>query len=184
MANLKAQIHIAKSQLGLDDETYRDVLKGSTGKTSCAAMSERELKAALQAFKERGFKSRPPRKTNSDKSKGTATLEEKLIAIWRSMANDGLLNNCSDAALRSYVRRQTGNKFEAPQFCDNKTLIRLIESLKQWRKRIEREQEAEVRRQDGRRFGLAFRTEGPPPKQMSKIMWRIQEERRLVHERG
>ena len=44
--------------------------------------------------------------------------------------------------------------------------------------------EAEVRRQDGRRFGLAFRTEGPPPKQMSKIMWRIQEERRLVHERG
>lgn len=134
MANLKAQIHIAKSQLGLDDETYRDVLKGSTGKTSCAAMNERELKTALQAFKDRGFKSRPPRKP-----KGNATLEEKLVAIWRSMASDGLLNNGSDAALRSYVRRQTGNRYEAPQFCDNRTLIRLIESLKQWRKRLERD---------------------------------------------
>ena len=134
MANLKAQIHIAKSQLGLDDETYREVLKVATGKTSCAAMSERELKAALQAFKDRGFKSRPPRKAS-----GTATLEEKLVAIWRSMASDGLLNNGSDAALRSYVRRQTGCKYEAPQFCDNKTLIRLIESLKQWRKRLEKE---------------------------------------------
>ncbi len=134
MANLKAQIHIAKAQLGLDDETYRDVLKGSTGKTSCAAMNERELKTALQAFKDRGFKSRPPRKP-----KGNTTLEEKLVAIWRSMANDGLLNNGSDAALRSYVRRQTGNRYEAPQFCDNRTLIRLIESLKQWRKRLERD---------------------------------------------
>lgn len=134
MANLKAQIHIAKSQLGLDDETYREVLNVATGKTSCAAMSERELKAALQAFKDRGFKSRPPRK-----AKGTATLEEKLVAIWRSMASDGLLNNGSDAALRSYVRRQTGRRYEAPQFCDNKTLIRLIESLKQWRKRLEKE---------------------------------------------
>ena len=134
MANLKAQIHIAKAQLGLDDETYRTVLEGATGKTSCAAMNERELKTALQAFKDRGFKSRPPRK-----AKGSATLEEKLIAIWRSMANDGLLNNGSDAALRSYVRRQTGNRYEAPQFCDNRTLIRLIESLKQWRKRLERD---------------------------------------------
>ena len=134
MANLKAQIHIAKAQLGLDDETYRDVLKGSTGKTSCAAMTERELKTAPQAFKDRGFKSRPPRK-----AKGSATLEEKLVAVWRDMGSAGLLNNPSDAALRSYVRRQTGNRYEAPQFCDNRTLIRLIESLKQWRKRLERD---------------------------------------------
>lgn len=143
MANLKAQIHIAKSQLGLDDETYREVLKGSTGKTSCAAMNERELKTALQAFKDRGFKSRPPRKTKSETSKGTATLEEKLIAVWRDMGSAGLLNNPSDAALRSYVRRQTGNRYDAPQFCDNKTLIRLIESLKQWRKRLEKEAQAQ-----------------------------------------
>lgn len=134
MANLKAQIHIAKSQLGLDDETYRAVLEGATGKTSSAAMNERELKTALQAFKDRGFKSRPPRK-----AKGSATLEEKLVAVWRDMGSAGLLNNPSDAALRSYVRRQTGNRYEAPQFCDNRTLIRLIESLKQWRKRLERD---------------------------------------------
>lgn len=38
--------------------------------------------------------------------------------------------------------------------------------------------EVEVRREEGRRLGLRFRWEGPPPKQMGKIMWKIQEKRR------
>lgn len=33
MANLKAQIHIAKTQLGMDDDTYRAALKAATGET-------------------------------------------------------------------------------------------------------------------------------------------------------
>ena len=32
--NLIAKIHIGKSQLGLDDETYRQLLVSTTGKTS------------------------------------------------------------------------------------------------------------------------------------------------------
>lgn len=33
--NLIAKIHIGKSQLGLDDETYRQLLVSTTGKISC-----------------------------------------------------------------------------------------------------------------------------------------------------
>ncbi|MBV1861898.1 MAG: PilZ domain-containing protein [Nannocystaceae bacterium] len=37
----------------------------------------------------------------------------------------------------------------------------------------------EVRRKDGRRLGLLFVTDGPPPKQMAKIMWRLQQDQLL-----
>jgi phage gp16-like protein len=133
MANLKAQIHIAKTQLGIDDDTYRAVLKAATGKTSCKDMGVIDLNKALQAFKDRGFKSKPPKKKPS---KTTATLTDKLIAQWRAMGKDGIVRDASDAALRSYVDRQTSGQFKAPQFCDNYTTIKLIESLKQWQKRV------------------------------------------------
>jgi len=134
MANLKAQIHIAKTQLGMDDDTYRTVLKAATGKTSCKDMGVIDLNKALQAFKDRGFKSRRPTKKTS--SKTTGTLTDKLIAQWRAMGKDGIVRDASDAALRSYVDRQTSGQFKAPQFCDNYTTIKLIESLKQWQKRV------------------------------------------------
>lgn len=133
MANLKAQIHIAKTQLGMDDDTYRAALKAATGKTSCKDMGVIDLNKALQAFKDRGFKSKPPKKKPS---KTTATLTDKLIAQWRAMGKDGIVRDASDAALRSYVDRQTSGQFKAPQFCDNYTTIKLIESLKQWQKRV------------------------------------------------
>ena len=133
MANLKAQIHIAKTQLGMDDDTYRAVLKSATGKTSCADMGVIDLNKALQAFKDRGFKSKPPRK------KTTATLTDKLIAQWRAMGDEGIVRDASDAALRSYVSRQTAGTFKAPQFCDNHTTIKLIEALKQWQKRVQKQ---------------------------------------------
>lgn len=34
--------------------------------------------------------------------------------------------------------------------------------------------DAEVRRRDGRRFGLLFQTNGEPPERMTKIMWKLQ----------
>lgn len=133
---LIAQVHIGKNQLGLDDDTYRALLNGATGKESCTAMSFSELHQVIHALKQRGFKTQPGNEKRRDKK--PADLLDKLNAVWRDMGNQGILRNASDAALRSYVSRQTNGKFEAPQFCDNQTLIRLIESLKQWQKRVTR----------------------------------------------
>lgn len=38
----------------------------------------------------------------------------------------------------------------------------------------------EVRRKDGRRLGLLFVTDGPPPKRLAKFMWRLQQDRLLA----
>ena len=56
--NLIAKIHIGKSQLGLDDETYRQLLVNTTGKISCTEMTEAELNAVLFAMTKKGFKVR------------------------------------------------------------------------------------------------------------------------------
>lgn len=52
---LKAKIHIGKAQLGLDDDTYRALLRRETGKSSCAKMTLRELEAVLAAMQRQGL---------------------------------------------------------------------------------------------------------------------------------
>lgn len=52
---LIGKIHVAKSQLGLDDDTYRALLANTTGKTSCATMELAELQQVLRAFESRGW---------------------------------------------------------------------------------------------------------------------------------
>lgn len=48
-------IHIAKSQLGMEEELYRDVLESTTGKTSTKQMTLQQLEAVIDRFKALGF---------------------------------------------------------------------------------------------------------------------------------
>ena len=43
-------IHIAKSELGLEDDVYREVLANTTGKTSCKDMTIRTARRCAHAF--------------------------------------------------------------------------------------------------------------------------------------
>ena len=56
MSRSIAAMHVAKKELGLDDETYRAALVQVTGKSSSAAMSEAERQKVLEHFRDRGFK--------------------------------------------------------------------------------------------------------------------------------
>lgn len=49
------QLHILKSKLGLDEDTYRDMLFCATGKTSSIFLDEKELRRLVLELK---FKSR------------------------------------------------------------------------------------------------------------------------------
>lgn len=51
-----AKIHVAVSQLGMDDDTYRDLLRRVTGKDSSARMSVAERDQVLQELKRLGFR--------------------------------------------------------------------------------------------------------------------------------
>lgn len=53
---LMAKVHIAKKDLGFDDDVYRDVLWRVTGKRSCKGMSLAELEAVVKDMQASGFK--------------------------------------------------------------------------------------------------------------------------------
>jgi hypothetical protein len=61
-----ATIHIAKKQLGFDEEAYRDLLEGITGKRSAKDMDPREHTQVIREMERLGFKvesrHRKPRK--------------------------------------------------------------------------------------------------------------------------
>ena len=50
-----SKIHIAKKQLDLDDDVYRDLLAQATGKRSCKDMMDNELAAVLNLLQQNGF---------------------------------------------------------------------------------------------------------------------------------
>ncbi|OOF59312.1 gp16 family protein [Rodentibacter myodis] len=56
--SLVTKIHIGKTQLGMDDETYRQLLINTTGIASCSLMNEEQLQQVLNAMVKKGFKVR------------------------------------------------------------------------------------------------------------------------------
>lgn len=53
---LQKLIHVGCRELGIDNETRRDLQLVVTGKASLSAMSEAELERVVEALKQRGFK--------------------------------------------------------------------------------------------------------------------------------
>ena len=53
---ITARIHIAKKELGLDDETYRAMLQQATKHSSCADMHISDLYRVMEHLKQLGYK--------------------------------------------------------------------------------------------------------------------------------
>ncbi|WP_279480294.1 regulatory protein GemA [Aureimonas sp. SK2] len=102
------KIHVAKRQLGLDEDTYRAVLTRVTGKASAGAMTEGEQELVLAEFQRQGFKPalKAPRKDG--KAALSGPYAKKLQALWISAWNLGLVFDRQDSALLAFVERQTG----------------------------------------------------------------------------
>jgi phage gp16-like protein len=143
--NLIAKIHIAKKQLGLDEDVYRDVLSHVTnGKTSCSKMTETELEKVLSHFYKKGFKAKAPankRRMSPPSSEPVKTPQiRKIRAIWITMYQHGIVRDNSEAALNAYVVRMTG-KFNKGKGIESVAWLTpiaaetVLEALKLWHKR-------------------------------------------------
>lgn len=56
-----AKLHIARKDLGLDDDTYRAMLQNLTGKRSSADCTDRQLVMLVAALRKRGWKDSRPK---------------------------------------------------------------------------------------------------------------------------
>lgn len=95
--NLMAKIHIGKTKLKMDEETYRAFLRYTVGKESCKTMNETELQQVLQALMAKGFSpvaTRFKRQQRPTPAENKALYLKKITAL---LANQGKPQSYADA---------------------------------------------------------------------------------------
>lgn len=125
-----AQIHIAKSQLGIDDETYRAMLWTVARVKSAAELDFSGRKRVLDHLKSRGFKVVSSRKSAQAQPVAPDPQTSKIVALWRALHGAWVVRDPSMKALGKLVHRQTG--VARPEWLSNRAAESVIEALKAW----------------------------------------------------
>jgi|GEM_PF-2781795 len=130
-----AQIHMAKHDLAMAEDSYRALLLRMTDnkKISAKDFSARERAKLLAEFKRLGWKPKRSRQY-SPKSRGMAG---KIRALWIGLYKAGHIRDGSERALGRWLNRHTGR--HSPEWLTTADASRAIEALKGWKKRLEQE---------------------------------------------
>lgn len=137
--SLLAQIHIGKKELGLDDETYRDVVERTTGYRSAGGCDINQLYDILSVMNEKGANIKPARRYKNKhnlanfkkycgEQKPKNEQEGMIFKLWVDICKVNKAHNPSPAGLRGLCNRITGKI--APRFCNSVEQSKLIEALK------------------------------------------------------
>lgn len=98
----KAQIHIAKQQLGLTDDDYRAILARVAGVSSSKDLTDRNVGAVLNEFRRLGFQPKAPKRAG--RKPNTFNKREQLGKIEAQLTDMGLSWEYAGAI----AQRQTG----------------------------------------------------------------------------
>ena len=133
---LYAKVHIALKDLGIDDDTYRDLLENLYGVRSGTRLSDSQLVELIEYFEAQGFKpsKRPPRRAGTSRLADGRT-QRKARALWLSLYHLGVVRNPSETDLMDFCRRVTGGKdrgIARLEWLDEDAAYKLIEALKAW----------------------------------------------------
>jgi phage gp16-like protein len=124
-----AKIHVARKQLQLDEDDYRQILLDETGRTSAGDCTEAELERALKRFEAKGFKPLP--KAGGAQGAGRPAqhpVARKARALWISLYHLGAVRSPDEKALEAFAKRQLG--CERLVWANQSHGYRLIEALK------------------------------------------------------
>jgi len=127
--SLLARIHIARKELALQEDSYRAILRRIAGQDSASAIDDAGLRKVIKEFERLGLKPRARRPASGKPH------VRKVFALWTSMRD--LVRDPSPAALRVFVQRQTG--VADPEWLSPAQANAVIEGLKAWRARLERQ---------------------------------------------
>lgn len=128
---LLQKVQIGRRALGLDDDTYRDLLKRVAGISSAKGASDGQLILVVNEMKRLGF-SDQPRKDRDPPS--FLPQAAKARALWLSLYQLGVLRSSSDRAFKAWAKSQLGiGDFS---WANGKQLRAAIEALKSWAERF------------------------------------------------
>lgn len=125
---MTAKIHIAKKQLGLDEDDYRQIILDETGRTSAGACTDAELERILKRMEARGFKPLPKAGATGASRPAQHPVARKARALWISLHHLGAVESPTEKALESFAKRQL--KCERLVWANQSQGYKLIEALK------------------------------------------------------
>jgi phage gp16-like protein len=117
-----AKIQIARKQLNMVEDDYRQALMDQTGHDSLTKCSDAQLGRVLQFMQSKGFSSSPSGKAASH------PMARKARALWISLHQLGAVHNPSEQALEAFAKRQL--KCEKMRWANQRDAYKLIEALK------------------------------------------------------
>lgn len=129
-----AKIHIARQQLGLVEDDYRQALFDLTGRTSAAECSDAQLERMIGWLKSKGFKPIPTKATGSagseraGKTPAMHPMARKARALWISLYHLNVVRNPAEEALEAFAARQLG--CERLVWARQSDAFKLVEALK------------------------------------------------------
>ena len=144
-------VKIGQNQLNMCDEDYRIMLQRLTNKKSATKLTVVELHKVIHELQQKGAKitlfTRKKAKP-SDYSPATgerpvkSEITHKIRAVWIAMGKAGMLRDSSEKALNIYARKVF--KHRSPMLLnvgalDDREATQLLEMLKKWQKRVEKE---------------------------------------------
>ncbi|KAA2314538.1 regulatory protein GemA [Puniceibacterium sp. HSS470] len=134
-SSLRKMIHVGCKQLGLDEDTRRDLQLVATGKASMSDMTEFELAKVVKALKARGFKT-----TQCSRVKRPAAKRGDVRfahVLWRLLSEHGAVHTAGPEGLNAFIRSRFEKKWGAvPIDIDAMTdwaqIADVIDALKAW----------------------------------------------------
>ncbi|OYU38629.1 MAG: GemA protein [Pseudorhodobacter sp. PARRP1] len=128
-------IHVACRDLGMDNDTRRDLQLLVTGKASLSAMTSAEQLAVLEALKAKGFKPSVGKASRSYRRPATRKDIKFCHVLWGKLVKAGAVELPGAAGLNAFIRARFEKAWGAVPFDidglrDWKQIATVIEALK------------------------------------------------------
>lgn len=136
MTALLKTIHVACRQLGLDEDTRRDLQLVATGKASLRDMTPAEQQRVLDALKERGFKAAPASKGKKGWRNPATRRDVRMChVLWGKLVRAGAVQVPGATGLNAFIRARFEKSWgsvpiDIDAMRDWKQIATVIEALK------------------------------------------------------
>lgn len=119
-----AKVNIARQQLNMDEDAYRQAIFDASGQMRLSKCTEPQLHRILDWLKSKGFQPKP------GKAGATHPMARKARALWISLYQLGVVHNSADAALEAFAKRQLGcERLAWARQSDGNKLIEALKSM-------------------------------------------------------
>jgi len=134
---LQRQIHIACRDLGLDNDTRRDIQLAVCGKASMTEMTNADLQKMVQHLKDKGWKSGFKGSSKGRFKRAPRADLRKIHVLWGLLGKAGCLTDPSRKGLNAFIRSRFGDTWgsvpmDVDQMQDAMKITMFITALQNW----------------------------------------------------